>query len=119
MNDKVEYWGMPLNTYCMLLHLSQLASFVAPLLGLVLPVVMWVTNKDKSEVIDQHGKAIVNWLISLIIYSIICTILVFVAVGLVGFVVLAAFNIIFAIIAAIKANNGEVWTYPLSFTFIK
>ncbi|RXE85275.1 hypothetical protein DRB05_16120 [Pseudoalteromonas sp. A757] len=60
-----------------------------------------------------------NWLISLIIYSIICTILVFVAVGLLGFVVLAALNVIFAIIASIKANNGEVWTYPLSFTFNK
>ncbi|TMN32834.1 DUF4870 domain-containing protein [Pseudoalteromonas sp. S2755] len=119
MNDNHEYWGMPLNTYCMLLHLSQLASFVAPGLGLVLPVVMWATNKDKSEIIDQHGKAAINWLISLIIYSIICGILVFVAVGILGFVVLAILNAIFAIIAAIKANNGEVWVYPLSFNFLK
>ncbi|CAM3556762.1 MULTISPECIES: DUF4870 domain-containing protein [Pseudoalteromonas] len=119
MNDNDEYWGMPLNTYCMLLHLSQLASFVAPGLGLVLPVVMWATNKDKSETIDQHGKATINWLISLIIYSIICGILVFVAVGILGFVVLAILNIIFAIIAAMKANNGEVWIYPLSFNFFK
>jgi len=28
-------------------------------------------------------------------------------------------NVIFAIVAAVKANKGELWVYPLSFQFIK
>lgn len=117
--NKEEYWGMPLNTYCMLIHLSQLASIVIPGLGFILPIVMWASNKDKHEAIDIHGKVTINWLISLFIYSVICGILVFIIIGIFGLALLALLNIIFAIVAAVKANDGQVWVYPLSITFLK
>ena len=118
-DNQQQYWGMPLNTYCMLIHLSQLSSIVIPGLGFILPVVMWVVNKDKSDTIDQHGKVTVNWLISLVIYYAICFILIFLIIGAFAIWVLALLNIIFAIIAALKANNGELWVYPLSIRFLK
>lgn len=118
-NNREEYWGMPLNTYCMLIHLSQLTSIIIPGLGFIMPIVMWATNKDKNIAIDNHGKVTVNWLISLFIYSIVCGILVFVVIGIAGFFVLAILNFVFAIIAAMKANNGEVWVYPFSIKFLK
>ncbi|MCP4969430.1 MAG: DUF4870 domain-containing protein [Arcobacter sp.] len=117
--NKEEYWGMPVNTYCMLIHLSQLTSIVIPGLGFILPVIMWAMNKDKSEEIDKHGKVTINWLISLFIYSVVCGILVFVFVGMIGFFVLALLNFIFAIIAAIKANDNQLWVYPFSIKFFK
>ena len=120
MNEnKQEFWGMPLHTYCMLIHLSQLTSMIIPGLGFILPIVMWAANKDKNSAIDEHGKVTLNWLISLFIYSIICAILVFVVIGIVGLVLLALLNFVFAIIAAIKANDGQVWVYPLSIRFLK
>ena len=117
--NQEEYWGMPVNTYCMLLHLSQLASILAPGLGVILPIVMWVVHKDKNEQIDQHGKVTINWLLSAFIYSIICGILMVVLIGILGFLVLFLLNFIFAIIAAIKANEGQLWAYPISFKFLK
>ncbi|WP_339721869.1 DUF4870 domain-containing protein [uncultured Paraglaciecola sp.] len=114
-----KYWGMPLNTYCMLLHLSQLASIIMPGLGFVLPIVMWATNKDKNETIDRHGKVTLNWMISLFIYSLVCIVLWIVIIGMLGFFVLVIMNLIFAIIAAVKANDGELWVYPLSIKFFK
>ena len=114
-----EYWGMPLNTYCMLIHLSQLTSIIVPGLGFILPIVMWAVNKDKHQDIDMHGKVTVNWLISLFIYSLICGVLTLIIIGMFGLVILAILNFIFAIVAAIKANKGELWVYPLSITFLK
>ncbi|CAD5277047.1 conserved membrane hypothetical protein [Alteromonas sp. 38] len=114
-----EYWGMPLNTYCMLIHLSQLTSIIVPGLGLILPIVMWAVNKDKHQDIDMHGKVTVNWLISLFVYSLICGLLTLIIIGMFGLVILAILNFIFAIVAAIKANKGELWVYPLSIRFIK
>ncbi|WOI35919.1 DUF4870 domain-containing protein [Alteromonas sp. CI.11.F.A3] len=114
-----EYWGMPLNTYCMLIHLSQLTSIIVPGLGLILPIVMWAVNKDKHQDIDMHGKVTVNWLISLFIYSLICGVLTLIIIGMFGLVILAILNFIFAIVAALKANKGELWVYPLSITFLK
>ncbi|ASP49754.1 DUF4870 domain-containing protein [Cognaticolwellia beringensis] len=117
--SREEYWGMPLNTYCMLIHLSQLTSIIIPGLGFILPIVMWTMNKDKNEEIDKHGKTTMNWLISLFIYSVVCGILVFIFIGIIGLIVLAVLNLVFAIIAAIKANDNQLWHYPLSIKFFK
>lgn len=121
MNQQQEdqYWGMPLNTYCMLLHLSQLSSIIVPGLGFVLPIVMWATNKDNNEEIDRHGKVTLNWLISFVIYSAICVVLWIVLIGMLAMFVLVIANLVFAIVAAIKANDGELWVYPLSIKFFK
>jgi uncharacterized Tic20 family protein len=121
MNEQKEeqFWGMPLNTYCMLIHLSQLTSIIIPGLGFVLPFVMWVTNKDKSAKIDRHGKVTLNWLLSLFIYSLVCGVLWIVIIGMFGFFILAILNLIFAVVAAIKANDGDLWVYPLSIRFFK
>lgn len=119
MSDQQEYWGMPLKTYCMLIHLSQLTSIVAPGLGFILPVVLWVANKDKHSDIDKHGRVTINWLISCFIYSVICGILTVIVIGFLGLILVALLNLIFAIVAAIKANDGHLWPYPLSFPFLK
>jgi len=49
-----HYWGMSANTYCMAIHLSQLSSIFG--LGLILPILTWIANKDKNDKIDIHGK---------------------------------------------------------------
>ncbi len=117
MNEKP--WGMEQNTYCMLLHLSQFAGFAFPGLGLAMPIVMWATNKDSFPEIDRHGKVVFNWIISSIIYYIICVILMLVVIGFVLIFVVAILSFVFTIIGAIKANEGKVWRYPLSIPFFK
>lgn len=119
MNQPQEYWGMQLKPYCMLIHLSQLTSMVAPGLGFILPIIMWVAHKDKSEEIDRHGRVTINWIISCLIYSVVCGILTLVFIGVIGLIVLALLNFLFAIIAAVKANDGELWKYPFSIQFLK
>jgi uncharacterized Tic20 family protein len=118
-NAEFRPWGMEVNTFCMLMHLAQLAGFV-PFGGIILPIVMWATNKDKSPDVDKHGQIIINWIISKFIYAVIGGLLIFVF-GF-GFIVLAALGIcslIFIILGAIKANNGELYPYPLSINFFK
>lgn len=112
-------WGMEVNQFCMLMHLSQLAGYVIPVAGLVLPIVMWATNKDQSKIVDLHGKNILNWIISSIIYLVISTILVFLLIGIPLLFAIAICTLIFSIVGAVKANSGELYKYPLSFSFIK
>lgn len=123
--DKTAYldsdhmiWGMRSNTFNMLMHLSQLLNFL-PSVGIIIPIVMWALNKDGNPTVDAHGKVIINWMLSLLVYGIVCFLLTFVLIGALGFMVLAALGIIFPIIGAVKANNGELWPYPLSINFIK
>ena len=112
-------WTMELSSYCMLMHLSQFAGIIVPFGGIALPIIMWATNKDKSSIIDQHGKNILNWMISFYIYATLSAVLILLIVGIFALIALGVIAVIFAIIGAIKANNKEIFNYPLSITFIK
>ncbi|MDC8831944.1 DUF4870 domain-containing protein [Alteromonas gilva] len=119
MEQQDQYWGMSLRSYCMLIHLSQLTSIVAPGLGFIMPIILWVANKDQHPDIDRHGKVTVNWIISFVIYAIVSVILFLIFIGSLGILVLVVLNFLFAVIAAVKANNGQLWAYPLSIKFLK
>ena len=68
--------------------------------------------------IDVHGKIVVNWIISFLIYVIGAALLMIVLIGLPLLLALMVLHIVFPIIGAIKANEGEAWRYPLSITFL-
>ena len=99
------------------LHLSLLAGLVVPGAGFVLPIILWQIKKDELPGIDAHGKVVVNWLISALIYGVICGMLFFLLIGIPLLCVLALLSLIFPIIGALRANEGVVWKYPLSIRF--
>jgi len=114
-----EKYDQQARQWAFFLHLSVLAGFLLPLAGLIAPIVIWQFKKDYLPGIDAHGKNAVNWILSAIVYTIISVLLVFVIIGIPMLVALGVVGVVFPIIAAIKANNGELWKYPLSITFVK
>jgi len=107
------------NQWAMLLHLSQLAGYVVPFAGLVVPIVLWQIKKNDIPIIDVHGKIVVNWIISALIYGAGAFLLTFVLIGIPILIAIAIVGIVFPIIGGIKAMNGEVWSYPMSLKLIK
>ena len=103
----------------MFLHLSQLLNLIIPLSGIIVPIVIWQTKKNEMPVLDAHGKMVVNWLITSVIYSIVSVVLMLVIIGFIGLLAVAVMGIVFPIIGGIKANNGEFWEYPLTIKFLK
>jgi uncharacterized Tic20 family protein len=112
LEQQARTWGM-------LLHLSVLAGYIVPIFGLVAPVVIWQLKKDELPGIDAHGKNALNWIISHLIYLVICVALFFFLIGIPLLMALGVMAVLFPIIAAIKANNGEIWRYPLTITFFE
>ena len=117
--EQVKIWGVERKTFCMLMHLSQFAGALIPGLGLVLPILMWSLNKDKFPEVDEHGKMIVNWMISATIYLLISVVLTLIFVGFFSFVAVSICCIVFAILGAVKANEGKVYNYPMTIRFFK
>lgn len=102
----------------MALHFSVLAGYVVPLAGLIVPILIWQLKKADLPGLDEHGKNAVNWIISHIVYAIVCVILCFACgIGIPLLVALGIVALIFPIIAGIKANEGEVWKYPMAIPF--
>ena len=122
-------WGMELNQYCMLMHLSQFSNFFIPFGGIVVPIVMWYVNKDEYVEVDQHGKRIMNWIISSLIYTLIAISIflfsiatesfLFISVGVLLLVALVVCSIVFTILGSTRSFKGEIYNYPMSINFIK
>lgn len=103
-----------------LTHLSQLLDFVTGIGGFIVPLVLWLTKKDEIINMDAHGKAIINFRISMFIYILICIpLILLLGLGVLGLIAIGIFYLIFPIINAIKASNGEAPNYPFSINIIK
>ncbi len=106
--------------WAMICHLAGLAGIVIPFVGsIVAPLVVWQIKKDDYPFVDEQGKEAVNFQISMTIYGLIAAVLAFMCVGFVLLPAVAVFDLIFLLIAAVKANNGHHYLYPLSIRFIK
>lgn len=83
------------------------------------PLIGYLVLKDRGPFVREHTKTALNFQITLLIAEIVGAILIVV---LVGFLVLAAVyvvKIVFSIVAAIKANQGQWYTYPVAVPFLK
>jgi hypothetical protein len=115
---KKSKFGLADKDYYVLMHLSQYSGMAVPILGIIVPIVLWVINKDNDPLVDAHGRNILNWNISLLIYFAICFLLVFLFIGFILIWIPCILMIVYPIIGAAKASNGEVWKYPLSIKFL-
>ncbi len=102
-----------------LTHLSQLLTYITGFGGLIVPLVLWLSQRDRVEGMDEQGKAIVNFQLSLLLYVFISIpailllglgILMLIAVGLLGFIM--------PIVNAIKVNKDEPISYFMTIKFI-
>lgn len=103
-----------------LTHLSQLLDFVTGIGGFIVPLIIWLTKKDDIINMDEHGKAILNFRISMFVYILICIpLILLLGLGILGLIIIGVFYLIFPIINAIKASNNEAPSYPFSIRFLK
>src|SRR5207245_1757803 len=114
-----------------LCHLSALTVFVGVPFGNILgPLIIWLLKKGVAVSVDEHGKESLNFQISLALYLLagagltVSLILVIIGILLVPVLIAAVvlgtiLDVIFVIIAAVKARNGELFHYPLTIRFIK
>lgn len=52
-------------------HLSTLSQYIIPFGNYIIPIIIWTTNKDKSEFVDHHGKQTLNFQLSLLVYTLV------------------------------------------------
>lgn len=86
-------------------------SFVPALIG-------YLVLKDRGPFVRAHTVSALNFQITMAIAYAVGTILSVVGIGLLILLAVWVVNIVFSIIAAINANRGDWYTYPLSIKFL-
>ncbi len=83
------------------------------------PLILWLIKKDESPFVDNQGKESLNFQISISIYCLVSAILILIVVGIFLLIALGILDVVFVIIASIKANSGEKYRYPLTLRLVK
>ena len=106
------------STIPVLIHLSLYAGIFVPYAGLVLPIVLWLTNRQNPQA-EINGKEVVNWIMFLTITGIISVILTILLIGYLFILILVLMALVCPILGAIKASRGELYRYPMFFRLLK
>ena len=128
-------------TWSMLCHISALAGLFFSLGNVLGPLIVWQIKKNELPEIEPHGKEALNFQLTILIINIAAAILFagFLGYGF-GFgyfwrspfsmlgggfglgVIISLINFaawVLAVIAGLKANNGESYKYPFAIRFIR
>ena len=117
--DAVATAGSDERMWAMLSHLSALLVFTAiPFAHILGPLVVWFVKRDQYPLVDDQAKEALNFQISMTIYAVVATVLMFLVIGFLIWPVLAIGWLVLVILAGVKANNGERYRYPLTIRFV-
>lgn len=105
-------WGM-------LCHLSAFGGFVVPFGNIIVPLIIWMIKKDEMAFVNDQGKESLNFQITMTLALLVSFLLIAVAIGIILVIIVPIVALIFMIIAAIKANDGIAYRYPMSIRFIR
>jgi uncharacterized Tic20 family protein len=100
-------------------HAAALAGIFFHAFGFVLgPAIVWLLKRTEIPEVDRHGKEALNFQLSMLIWHAVALILCFVLIGIPLLILLWILNIVFTIVASIKASEGTLYRYPLTIRFI-
>lgn len=105
--------------WAMFAHLAALAGYTGiPLANILGPLIVWQIKKNEFPFVDDQGKESLNFQISMTIYLAIGAATFCIGIGIIVVPVLAVLDLVFTIIAAVQANSGTRYRYPLTIRLI-
>lgn len=110
--DQERTWGL-------LAHLSAFAGSLVGGLTPLGPLVVMLTMGERSAFVRRHAVEALNFNISFLIYLVVSLVLVILLVGFLLIPLLAIAWVVLVIVAAVKANQGEDYRYPLTIRMVR
>ncbi len=102
-------------TVALITHLSGIVA------GFIVPLIIWLVNKDNAAkgFLNDQAKEALNFQITVAIAYVACIVLSVIIIGGLLMPVVWIVNLVFCILAALKANAGEFYRYPVTIRLIK
>jgi uncharacterized protein len=99
--------------WAMLSHLSILFG-----VGIILPLVVYLAMRKESDYTAANAREALNFHISMFLYVLCCVPLMFILIGVPLAIVIGLGSLVLAIVAAVKASDGQCYRYPLTIRFV-
>ena len=105
--------------WAMACHLASLVGFIIPFGNILGPLIIWVIKKEEFPLVGDQGKEAVNFQITVFLAGLIGALLIFVLIGFLVLFALAVYWLVFTVIAAMHASEGESYRYPYTLRLLK
>ncbi len=115
-NETTPTEGKPSKDACTMAMLAHLLGIVT---GFVGPLIIWLVKKDEDKFVDDQAKEALNFQLTALILYVACSATSCLIIPL--FIMAGAWIavLILSIMAGMKANEGEVYRYPVALRLIK
>ena len=101
--------------------LTHLSPLVAGIIGLPFlgPLIAYLVLRDRGPFVRWHTAQALNFQLTVLLAYIVSGLLAIVVIGFFLLVAVWVVSIVFMIMAAVAANRGEYYKYPLTITFVQ
>jgi hypothetical protein len=98
--------------WAMLVHLGAIVfHFLPALIG-------YFVLRDRGPFVREHTRAALNFQLTVLMGYIVGFFTLWIILGFFVVIAVAVLNVVFSIIAAVAANRGQLYTYPLAIPFV-
>lgn len=111
----------PTRDECFWATLIHLSAFISLIIGLnfLAPLVLWLLKRDESPFLDEQGKEAVNFNLTISLLSVFGLLLTLILIGWLLLWIISILWLVFILVAAVSANQGKNYRYPISIRFIR
>ena len=95
--------------------LAQILGIVAGFIG---PLIIYVMAKPEQRFVKHHASEALNFSITMFIVYFVCALLFIVFIGIVLLPIAIIMALVFHVIAAMAANRGEWYRYPINIRLV-
>lgn len=100
-------------------NLATLIYVLCIFTGFIGPLIIWLMKKEQSQFVDEQGKEVLNWCITMVAAYLVCFLLMFIIIGIFLMPILAIAHIVLTIMGAMKVNKGIAYRYPFAIRLLK
>ena len=97
---------------------AMLAHMLGAFLGIIGPLIIFMTKKDGDVFVEDQAKEAVNFQLTMLIGYFASGLLTIVCIGYLMLPAVYITSLVLGIVAAMAANKGEYYRYPLTIRMI-
>ena len=119
--DATNYSAIPREArkWAAICHAVALVGLLGNGIGFLLgPLIVWLIKREDHPFIDDQGKEALNFQITMFLAGAVSALLILVLIGFLMLFAVLVMMVVFPVIAAVRANNGEHYRYPFTFRFV-
>ena len=106
--------------YATWMHIAGLSMYIGVPFGHVLvPLILWALKHKESYYIDQQGRDVLNFQLTISFYMIFCFMLFSILIGYMFIVPVVLLHIIASVMGAMRTYRGKTFRYPVTFRIIR